>query len=309
MKNKNESKNIYKAFGLNWESNNLPLSELLIEKNDSKADVTISNEDSNSWEPINSSKYETHFLNFIDNEIRLKIKDIANFRISNGNQISFDKANNSVKYSDIKAFLLGSVFGAILIQRDLLVLHGNALEKNGEAIVCVGQTGIGKSTLAYALVEKGWKLLSDDLVVVSDDLEVLPGIPRIKLWQDATKAFKINTKNLSKVRDEIDKFIWVPAKNQISQNKVKLSKVFVLTNQNPTKSEDNIITRIESEKISFLMLRNNAFRPRFVKGLKKEGKNFLRLAKLQKFLPIFKMNLPKKISEMNSWLEENDLLN
>ena len=57
------------------------------------------------------------------------------------------------------------------------------------------------------------------------------------------------------------------------------------------------------------MLRNNSFRPRFVKGLNKEGENFLKLAKLQKILPIYKMNLPKKISEMNSWLKENDLLN
>ena len=303
-------KYIYKAFGLNWESKNLALSELLKgEEENLKVDVKIKKENPNLWPQINSNEYETPFLKFLNNEIRLKINGIVNFRITNGNEISFNQENNNIKSNDIKTFLLGSVFGAILIQRGLLVLHGNALEKNGEAIICLGHTGAGKSTLAYALVKKGWKLLSDDLVVVSDDLEVLPGIPRIKLWQDATKAFKINTKNLSKVRDEVDKFIWVPAENQISQNQVKLSKIFVLTNKNPTKSEDTIITRIESEKIALLMLRNNAFRPRFVKGLKKEGKNFLRLAKLQKFLPIFKMNLPKKISEMNSWLEENELLN
>ncbi len=303
-------KYIYKAFGLNWESKNLALSELLKgEEENLKVDVKIKNENPNLWPQINSNEYETPFLKFFNNEIRLKINGIANFRITNGNKISFNTEKNNIKTNDIKTFLLGSVFGAILIQRGLLVLHGNALEKNGEAIICLGHTGAGKSTLAYALVKKGWKLLSDDLVVVSDDFLVLPGIPRIKLWQDATKEFKINTKNLIKVRDGIDKFIWVPAENQISQNQVKLSKIFVLTNQTSTKSEDNIITRIESEKISLLILRNNSFRPRFVKGLKKEGKNFLRLAKLQKISPIFKLNLPKKISEMNAWLEENDLLN
>ena len=302
--------NIYKAFGLNWESKNLVLSELLKEEGKNlKVDVKIINEDSNLWPKINTSKYETPFLNFFNNEIRLKIRGLVNFRISKGNQISFSKENNNVKSNDVKTFLLGSVFGAILIQRNLLVLHGNALEKNGKAIICAGPTGAGKSTLAYALVKKGWKLLSDDLVVVNDDLEVLPGIPRIKLWQDATKAFKINTKNLSRVRDKIEKFIWEPAENQISRNQVKLSKIFVLSNQTPTKLEEDVITRIESEKISILMLRNNSFRPRFVKGLNKEGENFLKLAKLQKILPIYKMNLPKKISEMNSWLKENDLLN
>ena len=43
-------------------------------------------------------------------------------------------------------------------------------------------------------MSKGWNLLSDDLVAVTDDFSVLPGIPRIKLWDDALIHFHIKRK-------------------------------------------------------------------------------------------------------------------
>lgn len=50
-----------------------------------------------------------------------------------------------------------------------LVLHGAVLERNGRALIILGDSGAGKSTLCGALALSGWRLLSDELGLVSLD--------------------------------------------------------------------------------------------------------------------------------------------
>ena len=68
------------------------------------------------------------------------------------------------------------------------------------------------------------------------------------------------------------------------------------------------ITRITSQKAAALRLRNQAFRPRFVRGLGQEGPNFMALARLQNRVPLATLPLPAGIGAMRGWLEQQDLL-
>ena len=43
-----------------------------------------------------------------------------------------------------------------------LFLHGSVLEQSGEALIIVGESGAGTSTLSAALCLMGWRLLSDE---------------------------------------------------------------------------------------------------------------------------------------------------
>lgn len=55
----------------------------------------------------------------------------------------------------------------LLAHHDRYVLHAAGLvAENGDAYVVLGASGQGKSTLALAAVASGWRLLSDDLVVI-----------------------------------------------------------------------------------------------------------------------------------------------
>ena len=59
-----------------------------------------------------------------------------------------------------------------------LVLHGAVVERDGRALVLLGRTGSGKSTLCAALTISGWRLLSDELtMIVPGTLDVVP-LPR-----------------------------------------------------------------------------------------------------------------------------------
>lgn len=92
-------------------------------------------------------------------------------------------------------FLLGPVMAAVLHARGYLVLHGSAIEiAPGRAMLCVGDNGQGKSTLAGAFLKAGHVVLADDVIAIpppqhAQRFRVQPAFPAIKLSREAMAAF------------------------------------------------------------------------------------------------------------------------
>ena len=56
-----------------------------------------------------------------------------------------------------------------------LILHAACVEKNGRAAILPAPPGSGKSTLCAALVNRGWRLLSDELTIICPNTgKILP---------------------------------------------------------------------------------------------------------------------------------------
>ncbi len=58
------------------------------------------------------------------------------------------------------------------------IVHAATVEKNGRGYVFPGAPGSGKSTLCAALVCRGWRLLSDEMAMISLNDGLLWPIPR-----------------------------------------------------------------------------------------------------------------------------------
>jgi len=59
-----------------------------------------------------------------------------------------------------------------------LIIHAAVMEKDGFAVIMPAPPGSGKSTLCAALVNRGWRLLSDELALIrKDDGQAVP-LPR-----------------------------------------------------------------------------------------------------------------------------------
>ncbi len=70
---------------------------------------------------------------------------------------------------------------AQVVQRhDRQVVHAAALARDDRALLVLGGTGAGKSTLAFCALRTGWAVLADDLVVLRDRAGsvTVDGIPR-----------------------------------------------------------------------------------------------------------------------------------
>ena len=298
-----KKRNIYDAFGLIWECNSLDIDELN-NTNSSNPDVVINEEISPLWPNFPKEKYDTDFVRIRKNDLRIKVDGIGIFRVINGREINYSKENKLVKDQDIRNFLLGSSFGGILIQRGFLVLHANALVKENKCIICAGKSGSGKSTLAYSLLANGWELISDDLVVIDNDLVVLPGIQRVKLWSDAMHSFGLNVCKYNKVRDGLEKYLLSSSKLNIFRGNIKIDSIYLIGKRMNILNKDRI-QLIDSEQLKLIELIKNIYRPRFVKGLGAESSNFKKLSKISKEIKIYSLNLPCSIHKMQEFVNNH----
>ena len=298
----NKNNHSYKVFGLNVLSRNLELPELLPHQK-KVSDVEIIKCSQNLIQ--NQSNYEKKYNNLLinKNELLLNISNIAEFKVENGNKIFWKNIQSSFSEDTIRAYLLGSAMGAILIQRGNIVIHANALTKNSKTIICAGNGGDGKSTLAYSLMRQGWKLLSDDLVALSDKFSVLPGIPRIKLWDDAISYYGIERKNLNRVRKDMNKYQLTGNHISSAYSQSKIKAIYVLEKESNKKVKYEIL----SQKDKFLKVYKHIYRPLYVNGFKKDKHYFTKITKLIKKTPVYKLSLPRTLSKMEEWLSLNDL--
>ncbi len=146
-------------------------------------------------------------------EFIFSIKGVAKYHIANGRSITIDRRldlTKSVRSADLRLWLLGSAFGALLHQRGLLPLHVSAVKAPSGVWAFTGESGEGKSTLAGYLNRRfGWELVSDDVSVIdpkSSEPVIYPGPRKLKLWADALAHMKFTDGKILRDLSNTEKF-------------------------------------------------------------------------------------------------------
>ena len=177
-----------------------------------------------------------------DSALVLVVPEVARFRISGGKSILVDAAPD-VPERNVRLFLLGSAFGALLHQRGLLPLHANAVQVDGKALAFMGESGAGKSTLAAWFHDRGHRIVADDVCVVRFDDEagavVSPGIPRLRLWREALAVTGRDAGDYEPSYSgdpSFDKFD-VPAADGFGRDRLSLQSVVILDRADEYKVE------------------------------------------------------------------------
>lgn len=121
----------------------------------------------------------------------LLVTQHARYLVVGGSQIIIDPVSALNSSEGLVQFAVFHVLPALLLQRGLLVLHGNTATGPTGAVAILGDSGTGKSTLTAGLLGRGYHLVSDDIAVLglgdSADVCALPGYPVYKLsWDTQT---------------------------------------------------------------------------------------------------------------------------
>jgi hypothetical protein len=139
----------------------------------------------------------------------LTVPGIARYLVCDGREICIEPAPTATD-DDVRIFMLGSAMGALLHQRQRLVLHASAIQTDLGAVLFTGHSGAGKSTLLAAMVQRGYAMLADDITVVqfgADGAPVaIPGYPCTRLWADAAAKLNHPTEPLRRVREALEVF-------------------------------------------------------------------------------------------------------
>ena len=122
------------------------------------------------------------------------------YRISLGDKIKVDvmPAERLAVYSrsdvpkiTIDHFLVDQVLPRVMSQQGELILHAGAVRNKDGAILLLGPSGRGKSTLATSFHDAGWALMGDDAAVISWE-EGKPSAcaiyPSLRLFPDSIEA-------------------------------------------------------------------------------------------------------------------------
>jgi hypothetical protein len=140
----------YEVFGLKIRSE-IPLPELQPMENPNDPDVTIRRSPVAAWR---------NGLEKWDDALVLAVPEVGRYRIEGGDEILVDQ-DRGAPDRNLRLFLLGSAFGALLHQRGLLPLHANAVQIDGKAVAFMGASGAGKSTLAAWFYDQGYRIIAE----------------------------------------------------------------------------------------------------------------------------------------------------
>ena len=141
--------------------------------------------------------------------------------IKDGKEIIFETKEGYTPMS-VSAWLLGYCTAMLLLQRDTLAIHCSAVCVNGDgssrdAFLISGRSGAGKSSLTRKLLERGYKLMADDVAAVQceDEVMVYPAFPYQKLVRNEVEKRNLNKNDLIYVDEDKDKFL-VPVGDEFS---------------------------------------------------------------------------------------------
>jgi hypothetical protein len=291
----------FRAFGLTFASA-LPLPELLPAEAGSVADVDI------RYGPVppelpgvlaRGVRYQS-----APGALRLRVDGVADYLVRDGRTITIARQPQAVD-DDVRVFLLGSAFGALLQQRGDLVLHGSAVEWQGEAVAFVGRSGTGKSTLASAFRRRGHAVLTDDVCVVRPDaggrMCAHPGFPQAKLWLDSLKQLEFDPAGLRRIRGKLEKRA-VPLADAFRDEPRRLRKLYVLRSHN----RDELKIAPLSGPAKFTALKNQTFRFGFLAAIDAKAAHFqhaMRLAQQAELSAVTRGDDLARLDELVAALE------
>jgi hypothetical protein len=194
-----------------------------------------------------------------------------------------------------QVYLIGSVFGALLLQRGQVVLHASAVAMNGEAVLFCGRSGAGKSTSAAALCQQGYPLLGDDFCAIAFDAHGNPRASadskRHKLTSDSIASLELTDRRGAAVQPGVAKYFVEPL-DATNAGDVPLGAIYFLGHDEPPG-----IQALDTSAAARLVV-DNAYRPGMVRRLGQRPRYFDAAVAILRSVCLYRFTPPRELARL-----------
>lgn len=184
----------------------------------------------------------------------------------------------------VSVYINGSALAALLQQRGLLPLHASAVHVDGGAVLFAGASGVGKSTLAAMLHDRGYSLLSEDVSAIRLDANNVPLLEpaagHLRLWRDVTEKLDYETADKQMAAHNFQKFEFPVAPTL--NNAVPITKIYFLE---PDSNEDICLSDPDRGE-AFRLVRRRSYRGRFHLGQGLQQQHFNLVNAIRAAVPV-----------------------
>lgn len=220
----------------------------------------------------------------------MHVEGVVRYRVTGGRHVLIEPlGGDDACIGDVVA---GPLFTFVLQQRGVVTLHAAAVAAEAGAVLLCGRSGIGKSSLAAALVERGYPLLSDDVAGVVRDAggraTALPAFARQRLSAHVVDEMRWRDRVQSRVRQEREKY-WIPAQRACAVP-LPVRAAFVLT----AGDRPDIGTEPVPPGRAFWLLWNNTHRRRAMGAMEQRHVHYRVLTEMVRHVPVALVRRPRR---------------
>lgn len=228
-----------------------------------------------------------------EGELLFIINSIGQFFFPNKNNVIV-QLEKGCSIEKAMPYIYSNVITALLQMRDLFTIHGSGVMASNGLNLFSGQSGIGKSTLATHLFNKGFPLFCDDRAVLywkalEKCFYAKPSMPTIRLMADAVDKVDNKTwlKNQRVVDYKKDKYEF-DIKESIIKEEQRIQHLYIIRN---IKGQQIQTVPISGNR-KMTLLKKQSFKAQFINVLGKQKEHFLFLSQIMQVLPISVIRRP-----------------
>jgi predicted ATPase len=227
--------------------------------------------------------------------VKLLAPDIAIFDISADGNVNVSPL--SANLSDIAAYLVGSVLGIALHMRKIVTIHASAVQVGETAVLFCGESGAGKSTMAAALQQRAYKVLSDDLCALeisSTGVVIHSDGRKLKLWDEVIDRLQLHDQQRMPVQEGFEKYF--VDSNFVFEARAPVRAIFELVEVNEGISPK--VVKVSAAEAAALV-RRNAYRPYLVEQLQDEKLYFEAAASLLRHASVYRLERAHRFEQLD----------
>ena len=199
-----------------------------------------------------------------------------------------------------QTYLFGQVLSFALVKQGFEPLHATVIVAHGVAGGFLGTSGDGKSTLAAAFLGAGYRILTDDLLVLrpaASGYLAYPGPPRVKLFPETARVLLGEAVQGSPMNDLGRKTIFPLQDHQYHSVPVPLRALYVLSRRGPASAGHRVRIQTLLGRHPYLALSRYCFNRR-IEDRERLRRQFLAGSALASRVPVKVLSYPGNLANL-----------